>query len=324
MVFLPGEHTLQSDVTAKHGVGFVLQHSFSSSTQIVCNNNTFTFENFSSIEITGLSFISCRFHVYKSQAFFGGNQFKNCAANYGGAIKADHSTIDFAGINHFEGNIAALVGGGIYAVGSNITIHGDILFLGNSVGEYLTKEFKSGYSSWEESGFLESSGHGESEWSGHGESEWSGHGESEWLDSSSGGESVWSGSNGGESESNGGESEWLESSSGGESEWSESNGHVATKWLESLGWGARWWDSLFESSKGGESQWWNPTIKESPSGWAGSDVWSSWWKLDYGGGLYAHNSTVTFYGQTSFEGNWAALAGGGIKATSYSTGTPPS
>ena len=194
--------------------------------------------------------------------------------------KADYSTIDFAGINHFEGNIAALVGGGIYAVGSNITIHGDILFLGNSVGENLTKEFKSGYSSWEESGFLESSGHGESEWSGHGESEWSG---------SNVGESEWSGPNGGESEwldsSSGGESEWSESSSGGESEWSESNGHVATKWLESIGWGAKWWDSLFESSKGGESEWWNPTIKESPSGWARYDVWSRLWKLDYGGGL---------------------------------------
>ena len=277
MVLLPGEHALQSDVTAKNGVRFVLQHSSSSSTQIMCINNTFTFANFSSIEITGLSFISCRFHLYKSQAFFRGNQFKNCAANYGGAIKADYSTIDFAGINHFEGNIAALVGGGIYAVGSNLTIHGDILFLGNSVGGYLTKEFKSGYSSWEESGFLESSGHGESEWSGHGESE------------------------------------WLDSSSGGESEWSESNGHMVTKWLESINWEPRGCDSLFESSKGGESERWNPT-KESPSGWAGPDVWSRWWKLDYGGGLYAHNSTVTFYGPTSFEGNWAALAGGGIFA----------
>ena len=35
---------------------------------------------------------------------------------------------------------------------------------------------------------------------------------------------------------------------------------------------------------------------------------------DYGGAIYAYNSTITFEGETRFEGNKAALAGGGIFA----------
>ena len=131
MVFLPGEHALQENVTVRNLVGFVLQHSSSSSTQIVCNNNTFTFDNLSSIEITGLSFISCRFHLNNSQAIFRDTGFRNSAAYYGGALEANHSTIDFAGFNNFEGNWAVMAGGAIFANDSKFTFHGNTSFINN-------------------------------------------------------------------------------------------------------------------------------------------------------------------------------------------------
>ena len=131
MVFLHGEHALQRDLTVRNLVRFVLQHSSSSSAQIVCVNNTFTFENLTSVEITGLSFISCRFHLNNSQAIFQNIRVENVTADYGGAIEADDSTIDFAGINYFEGNSATWFGGGIYAGGSNLTFHGNTTFINN-------------------------------------------------------------------------------------------------------------------------------------------------------------------------------------------------
>ena len=133
MVFLPGEHTLQGDVIMRYFTKLVLriQNSSSSLTQIVCDNNTFVFENLTSVEITGLSFISCRFHLNGSQAIFQNIRFENGTADFGGAIEADDSTIDFAGINYFEGNSAAVAGGGIFAVGSNLTFHGNTTFINN-------------------------------------------------------------------------------------------------------------------------------------------------------------------------------------------------
>ena len=131
IVFLHGEHALQRDLTVRNLVRFVLQHSSSSSAQIVCVNNTFTFENLTSVEITGLSFISCRFHLNNSQAIFQNIRVENVTADYGGAIEADDSTIDFAGINYFEGNSATWFGGGIYAGGSNLTFHGNTTFINN-------------------------------------------------------------------------------------------------------------------------------------------------------------------------------------------------
>ena len=133
MVFLPGEHTLQGDVLMRYFTKLVLriQNSSSSLTQIVCDNNTFVFENLTSVEITGLSFISCRFHLNGSQAIFQNIRFENGTADYGGAIEAEDSTIDFAGINYFEGNSAAWVGGGIFAGGNNLTFHGNTTFINN-------------------------------------------------------------------------------------------------------------------------------------------------------------------------------------------------
>ena len=131
LVFLPGEHALQENVTVRNLVRFVLQHSSSSSTRIVCSNNTFTIENLSSIEITGLSFISCRFHLNNSQAIFRDIGFRNSAAYFGGALAANHSTIDFAGCNNFEGNWAVIAGGAIFAKDSKFTFHGNTSFIDN-------------------------------------------------------------------------------------------------------------------------------------------------------------------------------------------------
>ena len=131
MVFLPGEHALQENVTVRNLVRFVVQHSSSSSAQIVCTNNTFTFENLSSIEITGLSFISCRFHLNNSHALFRDTGFRNSAAYYGGALAANPSTIDFAGCNSFEGNWVVMAGGAIFANDSKFTFHGNTSFIDN-------------------------------------------------------------------------------------------------------------------------------------------------------------------------------------------------
>ena len=133
MVFLPGEHTLQGDVIMRYFTKLVLriQNSSSSLTQVVCDNNAFVFENLTSVEIIGLSFISCHFHLNGSHSVFQNIRFENVTADYGGAIEADDSTIDFAGINYFEGNSATMLGGGIYAVGSNLTFHGNTTFINN-------------------------------------------------------------------------------------------------------------------------------------------------------------------------------------------------
>ena len=136
MVFLPGEHALQDDITVRDLVRFVLQQSPSSSAQIVCVNNTFTFENVSTIEITGLSFVSCRFHLNGSHAIFWDVQLEDGMADYGGAVYAHNSTLTFEGETRFEGNSAAVAGGGIFSEESKLTFHGINTFINNKAMKY--------------------------------------------------------------------------------------------------------------------------------------------------------------------------------------------
>ena len=135
IVFLPGEHVLQRDVILRNLVRSVLQHSYSSLTQIVCINNTFTFENLSSVEITGLCFVSCRLHLNNSCAVFQGTQLKDGMADFGGAVCVQNSTITFEGETTFDGNSAAVSGGGIFANVSNLIFHGSTTFINNEALE---------------------------------------------------------------------------------------------------------------------------------------------------------------------------------------------
>ena len=76
IAFLPDEHTLQESVNVRSIGGLALQRSSSSLARIVCTNNTFIFNNLSSIEVTGLSFVSCRFQLNISQAIFQDIQYR--------------------------------------------------------------------------------------------------------------------------------------------------------------------------------------------------------------------------------------------------------
>ena len=89
MVFLPGDHTLQDDITVRN-IGrlvFIGNPSFSSTevSRIICTDATFTFENILMLEITDLGFHSCTIQLHSSSAIFKNSSFENSTSEYGGA-----------------------------------------------------------------------------------------------------------------------------------------------------------------------------------------------------------------------------------------------
>ena len=136
MVFFPGEHALQENVTVR-GVGGLafIGHSSSSPTnvsKVICTDARFTFTNTLMLEIADLGFHSCTIQLDTSSAVFKNSSFENSISEYGGAIYAHSSTIIFDGQTQFEGNKAAVDGGGIFAGGSNLTFHGNTTFINNA------------------------------------------------------------------------------------------------------------------------------------------------------------------------------------------------
>ena len=135
MVFLPGDHTLQDDITVRN-IGrlvFIGNPSFSSTevSRIICTDATFPFENILMLEITDLGFHSCTIQLHGSSAIFKNSSFENSTSEYGGAIHAHNSTVKFGGETRFESNRAAVFGGGIYVEESDLTFHGNTTFINN-------------------------------------------------------------------------------------------------------------------------------------------------------------------------------------------------
>ena len=139
MIFLPGEHALQHNITVRNIGRLVFIGNPSSSptevSKIICTDATFTFENILMLEITDLGFHSCTIQLHSSSVIFKNSSFENGTSEYGGAIQAHNSTVKFGVETRFESNRAAVFGGGIYAQESNLTFHRNTTFINNEALE---------------------------------------------------------------------------------------------------------------------------------------------------------------------------------------------
>ena len=135
IVFLPGEHVLQQNVTVTNVGRLAFIGNFSSSpanaSRIICTDATLTFTSIGTLEIADLDFHSCTIRLNTSSAVFNKSSFENSTSSYGGAIYTQRSTIVFDRETRFEGNRAAVAGGGLFAEESSLTFHGNTTFSNN-------------------------------------------------------------------------------------------------------------------------------------------------------------------------------------------------
>ena len=135
MIFLPGEHALQHNITVRNISRLVFIGNPSSFpaevSMVICTDATFTFENILMLKIRDLGFHSCTIQLHGSSAIFKNNSFENSTSEYGGAIYTHNSIITFEGETRFEDNRAAEAGGGIYAQESKLTFYGNTTFINN-------------------------------------------------------------------------------------------------------------------------------------------------------------------------------------------------
>ena len=135
MIFLPGDHALQDDITVRNSGRLVFIGNPSSSptevSRIICTDATFTFENILMLKITDFAFHSCTIQLHTSSAIFKNNSFHNSTSEYGGAIYGQNCIITFDGETRFEDNRATEAGGGIYAQESKLTFYGNTTFINN-------------------------------------------------------------------------------------------------------------------------------------------------------------------------------------------------
>ena len=154
MVFLPGEHILQENITLRNisRLTFMGSSSPAHMSRIICIDSTFAL----SLEINTRQFLSCKIQLDATSVAFQNSRIENATSNNGGAIyahnsiiifrdsgflnnTADHggalyansSTIHFEGETSFEGNMAAVAGGGILVEESSLTFHGSRMFINN-------------------------------------------------------------------------------------------------------------------------------------------------------------------------------------------------
>ena len=139
IVFLPGEHVLQHNVTVSNvgRLAFIGSSSSppASASRIACTDATLTFTNIHTLEIADLDFHSCTIKLNTSSAVFSKSRFENSTSIYGGAIYAHRSTTTFDGETRFDSNRAAVSGGGLFAEESNLTFHGNTTFSNNEAIE---------------------------------------------------------------------------------------------------------------------------------------------------------------------------------------------
>ena len=137
MVFLPGDHVLDRNITVAN-VSSLTMHGESSSGNIptvVCTGSFhLIFINMVDLKIDSLaftSFTSYVLHLYSMQY----TELVNCSFhdNDGTALVVESANITLAGNSEFKRNHGlcgdSLPGGAIYAVGSNLTFTGNATFL---------------------------------------------------------------------------------------------------------------------------------------------------------------------------------------------------
>ena len=150
MVFLPGSHVLDTNVTVSNVVGLTMHGESSSGNKatIVCNGLVgFSFTSMVKLKIDSLAFTSCS-RKYSGSSFSNyalllqSTQYAelvNCSFhdNLGTALVVDNTTVTLAGNsvfthNHCESD-SCIGGGGIIALSSNIAFMGNTTFLKNNI-----------------------------------------------------------------------------------------------------------------------------------------------------------------------------------------------
>ena len=142
MVFLPGDHVLDRNITVANVSGLTMHGESSSGNRatVVCTGSFhLIFINMVDLKIDFLaftSFTSYGLHLYSLQY----TELVNCSFhdNDGTALVVESANITLAGNSEFKRNHGlcgdSLPGGAIYAVGSNLTFTGNATFLDNSAG----------------------------------------------------------------------------------------------------------------------------------------------------------------------------------------------
>ena len=161
VVFLPGDHILDTSVTVSNVVGLTMRGESSSGnkTTIVCSGLVgFSFTSTVELKIESLAITSCS-RKYRSSSFSNyalllqstqHTELVNCSFhdNLGTALVVDNTTVTLAGTTVFTHNHCdsdtCIGGGGIVALNSNIAFMGNTTFFENKATFYNPYKITSG------------------------------------------------------------------------------------------------------------------------------------------------------------------------------------
>ena len=141
MVFLPGDHFLDTHIVVAHLATFAMLKSPSTrlekATRIICSQPIGIFyQNTSFVKVDGLQFVSCGRNasipallVDTVECF----EIHNCIFQntLGSAVVVEYSSMFLSGVNRFEANNWTCEGGGIRCFRSNLTLTGNNSFVNN-------------------------------------------------------------------------------------------------------------------------------------------------------------------------------------------------
>ena len=142
MVFLPGDHILDTSIIVVNVTSLTMRGEFSSGNiaTVVCTGSCLLmFRTMVDLKIHSLAFTSFTSYglgLYSTQY----TELVNCSFhnNNGTALVVSNANITLAGNSEFKHNHGLcgdfMAGGAIYAVGSNLTFTGNATFLDNSAG----------------------------------------------------------------------------------------------------------------------------------------------------------------------------------------------
>ena len=141
MVFLPGDHFLDTHIVVAHRAAFTMLKSPSTrlekATRIICSQPVGIFyQNTSLVKVDGLQFVSCGRNVsvpallVDSVEHF---EIHNCIfqSTFRSAVVVKYSSMFLSGVNRFEANNWTCEGGGISCFRSNLSLTGNNSFVDN-------------------------------------------------------------------------------------------------------------------------------------------------------------------------------------------------
>ena len=141
MVFLPGDHFLDTHIVVAHLAAFTMLKSPSTrsekATRIICSQPVGIFyQNTSLAKVDGLQFVSCGRNVSIPALLVDSVErfeIHNCIflSTFRSAVVVKYSNMFLSGVNRFEANNWTCEGGGINCFRSNLTLTGNNSFVGN-------------------------------------------------------------------------------------------------------------------------------------------------------------------------------------------------